>query len=57
MSNGNGKKKSKVFFVLGNGSITTSPMAPGDRKMPSSWNPGRSRNKYKKVKISIKQTN
>lgn len=53
MSNGNGKKKSKVFFVLGNGSITTSPSAPGDRKMPSAWNPGRSRNKYRKVRVSI----
>lgn len=46
----NGKKKSKVWFVVGDGSITTSPSAPGDRKVPSTWNPGKSRNKYKKIR-------
>lgn len=49
MGNGNGKQRRKVYFVLGNGSFTTTPQAPGDRKMPSPWNPGKSRNKYKKL--------
>lgn len=47
----NGKKKSKVFFILGNGTISTTSQAPGDRKVPSSWNPGKSRNKKGKAKF------
>lgn len=43
-----GKKKAKVFFVVGDGTSTTGVSAPGDRKVKSLWNPGRSRNKYKK---------
>ncbi len=45
-----GKHKRQVFFVVGNGTSSTNPMAPGDRKVPSTWNPGKSRNKYKKYK-------
>lgn len=48
MASADGKGKRKIYFVLGNGSFTTTPAAPGDRKVPSSWNPGKSRRKYKK---------
>lgn len=48
---GNGKKKSKIFFVLGNGTFSTLTQAPGDRKMPSPWNGGKKNNKRKKVVI------
>lgn len=42
---GNGKKKRKIYFILGNGSFSTEVHAPGDRKVDSTWNPGRSRKK------------
>lgn len=50
MPGNNEKKKRAIFFVLGDGTFSTNPMAPGDRKVPSPWNPGKSRNKYKKHK-------
>ena len=49
-ANGNGKQKRKIFFIIGNGTFTNSNAAPGDRKVPSNWNPGKSKNKYKKLK-------
>lgn len=42
------KGKRKVFFVKGNGTFSSSVMAPGDILTKSSWNPGRSKNKFKK---------
>lgn len=47
MSSGAELKKRKIYFVLGNGSSSTKPDAPGDRKVPSSWSPGKVNTKKK----------
>jgi len=50
-----GKQKRNVFFVVGDGTFSTTPTAPGDRKVPSSWNPGKSKNRFnKKLKLKSK---
>lgn len=41
------KKKAKVFFVVGDGTFSQLVMAPGDKKVSSTWNPGKSRKPYK----------
>ncbi len=43
-----GKQKRKIYFIKGDGTASTAVSAPGDKKVKSPWNPGRSRNKFKK---------
>lgn len=50
MSSKSGKQKRKIFFIKGDGTFATTPIAPGDKKVESTWNPGRSRNKFRKKK-------
>lgn len=51
-----GKQKRKVYFVLGNGSYTTEVAAPGDKRVESTWNPGRSKNRFNKKRQIQKST-
>lgn len=46
MASSGGKQKRKVWFSLGNGKSDDY----AGKKVPSPWNPGKSKNKYKKVK-------
>lgn len=45
MAGNSGKKKRKIWFAKGNGDANDYVGV----KVPSPWNPGKSRNKYKKT--------